>query len=112
MEEAQKRVCDRFAADYAPSDAALKVGIALATLGQEPINGLRHSPEGDTTGWYIWGGQEPSSANDFYQPLHVAHLTELLPAIVPYLGLPSGWRFQVAKDHEDVWFDASLLNNS
>jgi len=36
----------------------LKVGIARnVTSGLMPINGLRHPPEGDTTGWYIWAGE-------------------------------------------------------
>jgi hypothetical protein len=55
-------------------------------------------------------GQELSSAADFFQPVHVAHLNEILPAIIPYLGLPAGWRFQVAPGHEDVWFDRALLD--
>jgi hypothetical protein len=84
----------------------------MATLGQQPINGLRHPPRGDTSGWYVWAGETLSSAADFFQPVHAAHLGELLPAIIHYLGLPPGWRFQVAPGHEDVWFDATLLSES
>lgn len=90
----------------------MKLGVALATIGEQPLNGLRHPSTGDTTGWYVWGGQELSSADDFFQPVHVQHLDEILPAIIPYLGLPPGWRFQVAAGHEDVWFDGALLNAS
>lgn len=50
-----------------------------------------------------------SSDPDFFQPLRVEHLTHWCPAVIPYLLLPPGYRFQIAPGHEDVWFDASLL---
>lgn len=112
MDDAQAALCERFGAEFHPSQPHLKLGVALATLDQQPINGLRHPAQGDTTGWYVWGGPRLSSAADFFQPVHVAHLDEILPAIVPYLGLPVGWRFQVAVGHEDVWFDAALVNET
>lgn len=84
----------------------LKVGLALSSVGQ-PINGLRHPPEGDTTGWYLWRG-ELSRADDFFSPLHVRHLETRLPKVLPYLALPPGWRF--APGSEDVWYDESLLD--
>ena len=108
MDASQAAVCDRFGAECHPSEAHMKLGIALKTLGQQPVNGLRHPSGGDTTGWYIWGG-ELSASDDFFEPMHVNHVAEVLPAIIPYLALPAGWRFQIAQGHEDVWFDASLL---
>ena len=77
-----------------------------------PINGLRHPPEGDTTGWYIWAGENLSADADFFVPLCVVHLDEWCPEAIPYLGLPPGWRFLIADGHEDVWFDPSLLDIS
>ena len=74
-----------------------------------PINGLRHPPEGDTTGWYIWAGEELSEDPDFFVPLHFEHLAEWCPGVTKFLALPPGWRFLTAPDHEDVWFDVSLL---
>ena len=89
----------------------LKVGIALNVReGITPINGLRHPPEGDTTGWYIYAGEELSDDPDFFKPLHVEHLDKWCPQIKKYLGLPAGRRFLVAGDYEDVWFDESLLS--
>jgi hypothetical protein len=94
---------------FEPPSAFQKVGIALSTLHLEPLNGLRHWPERETCGWYIWGGVEMSSASDFFEALHVHHLNERCPAVLPYLALPPGYRFLVAPDHEDVWADPSLL---
>jgi hypothetical protein len=110
MDETQAALCERFGTECHWSQPHFKLGLALATLVQQPINGLRHPPTDDTTGWYVWGGEELSPADDFFQPVHVAHLNDVLPAITPYLGLPPGWRFQVAPGHEDAWFDAALLN--
>jgi hypothetical protein len=75
-----------------------------------PINGLRHPPVGAASGWYLWTGGEVDRADDgFFRPVHMAHLDRMHPDVVRYLALPAGWRFQVAPQHEDLWFDPSLL---
>jgi hypothetical protein len=107
----QRNICRQYGVSLYPSPFHLKVGIARnAHQGAFLINGLRHPPEGDTTGWYIWAGEEFSEAADFFEPLHVEHLVERCPEILPYLGLPPGWRFLIAPEYEDVWFDESLFN--
>jgi hypothetical protein len=107
---AQLAVCERFDAAPYPAPEASKVGIARDTgLHIVPINGLRHLPEGDTSGWYIWAGTELSAEPDFFEPLHVSHLGERCPTVLPYLALPPGWRFLLAPDYEDCWFDSTLL---
>jgi len=108
--EAQKSVCQKFGAPYVPAAAGFKVGIARNVLeGLLPVNGLRHLPVGDTTGWYIWAGEELSDDPDFFVPLHVEHLKDWCPDAVRFLGLPPGWRFLVAGDYEDAWEDPSLV---
>lgn len=89
----------------------MKVGIAKNVLDRLlPINGLRHPPTADTTGWYIWAGETLPSSDDFFVPLHVSHLEQWCPDTLQFLGLPSGWRFLAAPGHQDVWFDPTLLN--
>ena len=106
----QAAVCRRFGAAPDGVSAGLKVGIARNVRdGLMPLNGLRHRPEGDTTGWYIWAGEELSADPDFFVPLHVEHLGEWCPQVLPYLALPPGWRFLIAPGYEDVWPDDSLL---
>ena len=106
----QEAVCRSFGVPVVESPLERKVGIALnVRSGLLPINGLRHPPDGDTTGWYIWAGEELSTAPDFFVPLHVEHLTEWCPDVVKFLGLPPGWRFLKAGEYEDVWYDESLL---
>jgi hypothetical protein len=45
---------------------------------------------------------------EFFSPLHVAHLHEHVPELLPYLGLPPGWRVMLATGHEDVWYEEAV----
>jgi hypothetical protein len=106
----QRDLCLRYGAAYEPASNAEKIGIARNVReGMKPIHGLRHPPVGETSGWYIWAGDEPDQAPDFFVPLHVEHLDEWCPQAVRFLGLPPGWRFLIADDYEDVWEDPTLL---
>jgi len=109
IEQAQADICKQYGHQFlaCPIDSIL--GIAVHTLGHQTLNGLRHEPEGNTNGWYIWGGKH-SSASDFFSPQHTAHLLEKAPKLMNYFGLPPGCRFLLAKDFADVWFDSALLN--
>ena len=104
----QLEACERFGSPFSPPSEDEKVGVALATLSDTPLNALRHPAENGTSGWYIWGG-ELSDSPDFFQPLHVHHLVLHAPAIVPYLALAPGWRVLLAPGHVDVWYDPTLL---
>jgi len=111
IEGEQMALSKKYNAAFLESPNNLKVGISRNVKdGARPVNGLRHPPEGDTTGWYIWGGEEYSEDPDFFVPLHVEHLKEWCPLVLKYLGLPAGWRFLVTEDYEDVWEDETLLN--
>jgi hypothetical protein len=105
----QAAICARFVAGPQPPEGHETLGIALATIESRPLHGVRHAIEHGTCGWYVWGG-EMSDREDFFQPLCVDHLERRCPIIVPYLALPPGWRFLLAPDHEDVWFDPEVLN--
>lgn len=105
----QVKLCLKYNAIYTEYDEALKVGVSSNLKnGEYPLHGLRHEPTSGTSGWYIWCG-EYSESQDFFSPLHTCHLASWRPEIMKYLGLPPGWRFLIATDYEDVWFDASLL---
>lgn len=92
-----------------PPDFRSKLGISHRALaGDVPLHGLRHPPTADTCGWYLWSG-DWSDAESFFAPLHVAHVQDRLPHVVDILNLPPGWRFLLAADYHDLWFDSSLL---
>jgi hypothetical protein len=107
----QHAICERFGSPFDPPLPSLKIGIALSSLSALPLNALRHVPSGDTCGWFIWGGEAMSQASDFFAPLHVSHLAEYCPSLVPYLALAPGWRVLLAPGQNEVWFDRSLLAN-
>ena len=107
----QKEICRKYGSKWVEAPYYLKVGISSdVKRGLKPLNGLRHPPEGGTTGWYIWAGEELSQDPDFFMPLHVKHLIEWCPDALKYLGLAPGWRFLTDGDNEDVWYDESLLD--
>ena len=106
----QEKVCRKYGQVCMYPDPDSKVGIAIQTHGKLPINALRHPPQGNTNGWYIWYGEEMSRADDFFSPLHTSHLPDRCPEVLPFLGLPPGYRVLLAGNHVDVWYDADLLN--
>lgn len=107
----QHAMCARFGVLPVSAPGTFKVGLGRTVgSGLLPLNGLRHEPTEDTTGWYIWAGANLPDEPDFFLPLHVEHLGELVPEVIPYLTLPPGWRFLIAPGHEDVWEDVSLLD--
>lgn len=112
VSQSQREVCDRFGATPLAAPAERKVGISLNVhSGEVPLNAIRHLNVGDTTGWYVWRGEiDPiTQADDFFVPLHVAHLDEWCPELIPYLALPPGWGVLLAPGYEDIWFDEKLL---
>jgi len=108
--EEQRRICQKYQAGFLESLPQEKLGIAVETIGQLPINGLRHKPEESTCGWYIWCGEGFSDAPDFFKPLHVGHVTDYLPEVEEFLGLEPGYRFLLAGEHVDVWRDPKLID--
>ena len=106
--EPQKSICEKYNSNWKPINKKLKIGISKNNK-LEPINGLRHSAENGTTGWFIWFG-EYSEAPDFFQPMCAEHLLQIYPTIINYLGLEIGYRFLIDKNgYEDVWKDEKIM---
>lgn len=100
----QFNICKKYNSHIVNCHPFRKIGIAVETMKNEPIRGRRYLPQGDTEGWYIWGG-EFSEAEDFFQPIHIEHVQTLFPMIWNYLSLAPGFSFIIDKDgYEDVWF--------
>jgi hypothetical protein len=90
----------------APPDSIL--GYAVATEGCSPVHGLRLQATIDNNGWYLWYG-EYSTSESFFSPVHVKHLFPNHALVIQLLGLPPGYRFLMAENHLDIWYDPSLL---
>ena len=104
----QEQICARFSSGFHPPGPGVHLGIALGTLHLLPLNALRYRPEGSMSGWFVWGG-ELSQDPDFFQSLHVSHLVQYAPVLIPYLALEPGCRVLLAPGQEDVWHDPGVL---
>ncbi|MFG1995769.1 hypothetical protein ACGFJ7_37940 [Actinoplanes sp. NPDC048988] len=106
----QRRVCRRFGVRGVAPGGGSMVGLALSR-GPEvlPLNAVRHLPVGASNGWYVWRGEADPADDGFYSPLHVEHLSDHAPELIPYLALPPGWAVVLAPGYEDVYFDEDLL---
>lgn len=80
-EERQRRVCHSYGAGFVRPTPGSKVGVARDVVSDvQPLNGLRHPPAGHTCGWFLWRGEEAlSHAENYFQPMHVEHLTTECP---------------------------------
>jgi hypothetical protein len=109
IELSQRALCSQYGASFARTLPEEKLGFALGTAGLKPINGLRHPVSAGTSGWYIWCGQAFSESAEFFDPLHASHIYAIMPDIGRLLGLPAGYRFLLAGEYLDVWYDEKLL---
>ena len=111
MSDSALSVCERLGITPSPPLPGSKLGLALSTLGNLPINALRHSPSEGTSGWYIWCGESLLETVDFFSPLHIEHVYNYVSQIEGYLDLPPGYRILLGDSgFEDVWYDATLLD--
>lgn len=100
----QQAICTKFHSQFSPLADDAMVAVAIQTLGQMPINGLRYPlQQRDNVGWFIYCG-EYSDDDDFFKPMHISHLYQLLPQVLPYLALAENFAFVIDDtDYEDVY---------
>ena len=107
--EQQKEVCKKLNLTWVECLPNQVIGLA-DNINDIPIHGLRHPIENNSTGWYVWS-KDFSSESDFFKPHHTAHLIDIKPQLLKYLGLPIGYRFLIDdKGYEDIWYDETLLS--
>lgn len=100
----QKLVCEEYGSKYIAVHENDVIAVAVASLNQEPIVGIRNKPEaGEDVTWFIYAGEHHDS-EDFFQTVSVKELDKLLPEVLPYLALEHGYRFMIDREeYEDVW---------
>ena len=107
----QLLVCRGQGVEPDPPSVDEKLGISRDfARSTYPINGLRHPAERGTCGWYLWSGENLSDESDFFEPVHVKHIDRRCPEVSQFLALPPGWRFLLAPNQLEVWYDESLLD--
>jgi hypothetical protein len=110
-EDRQRATCALYGSKFVETSRYERLGVADNVIsGMLPLNGLRHPPVEGASGWYIWAGDTLSADPRFFRPLHASHILEYCPEVGPFLGLAPGWRFLIAGDYQDVWYDPELLD--
>lgn len=81
----QRQVRAEHQVPWKPPVGGAIVGVALEVGGDKwPIHGLRQPIEGTSCGWYLWAGEgELDRSPDYFQPVHVEHLYERRPEVLP-----------------------------
>lgn len=103
MNSEQKFICAKYNSARVSASPSSMTGLAIETLSQQPIYGVRVKPQGNESGWYIWGG-DLGSCDDFFEPVHHEHVKDICPFLEKYLALDYGFKFIVDKNgFEDVW---------
>ena len=70
-------ICSRMGVTSDDPKPNERLGISANVLsGLQPLNALRHRPEGGTCGWYIWAGEQLSDDPYYFESLHAEHLSE------------------------------------
>ncbi len=102
--DVQKCNCMKFNSKFVQPLENEMVAVALDSLGKIPITGIRNVLEGgENISWFFYCG-EFSEDDDFFKPIHISHLENYLPEVIPYLALEEGFRFVIDKEgYEDVW---------
>lgn len=105
----QKLLCEEFGSRYIEVQGDDVVAVAVQTLKQDPIVGLRNRPEPEqSVSWFLYGG-ELAEGEDAFETMTVRELQDILPQVLPYLALDVGFRFMIdGDDYEDVWKEGDL----
>lgn len=100
----QKLLCEEVESAYIEVKGDDVVAVAVQTLNQDPIVGIRKVPEtAENVSWYIYGGELPEGEAVF-ETMTIKKLQDILPDVLPYLALDIGYRFMIdGDDYEDVW---------
>ncbi|ALH96032.1 hypothetical protein [Acinetobacter equi] len=100
----QKLLCEEVGSAYIEVKGDDVVAVAVHTLNQDPIVGIRKPVETEeNVSWYIYGG-ELQEGEDFFETMTVKKLQDIIPEVLPYLALDIGYRFMIdGDDYEDVW---------
>jgi len=100
----QADICKQYQSSIIPYSGDDMIAVALDSIGKQPIYGTRIHPEpGERISWFFHCGKHSDSV-DFYQPIHIQHLKDLIPDIEKYLCLDYGYKIIITPNgHEDVW---------
>jgi hypothetical protein len=109
--EGQHSICKRVGADFEPPSPAQMVSISVGVLeGQRPLEGVRYPAPPHMSGWYLTTKTYSGDIKDL-RVEHLCHVTAKRPELTRYLALPPGFRFNLSKTADEVFFDRAVLKD-
>ncbi|POP40664.1 hypothetical protein CHU32_26155 [Superficieibacter electus] len=102
----QKNICRKYNSPNFFCSGVEVIGVAINSMKNQPIYGVRVIRENNSCGWYLWGG-DYSSSDDFFQTVHFSHINDVIPDyVIKYLALAPGFKFITdLNGYEDVWYE-------
>jgi hypothetical protein len=95
-EPMQREVCATANAPFAAPDYAKAVWLGPSVAdGNRLIYGDRYAETSGWSGWYLMAADQPKPAPTAIRFEHLRHLVSIREDLMPYLGLPVGWTFEV-----------------
>lgn len=105
--QGQHDLCTAVGAAFGPPHASHTVYVSEGVYeGVLPLEGVRYPAHPPDAGWFLTTDQYNGDFRSLKR-VHLFHLTEARPELIPLVGLPAGYRFTL-KDEDcdcDVWFD-------
>lgn len=107
----QHVICGRADTTFEPPSPAQKVSISVGVLeGQRPLEGVRYPAPPHMSGWYLTTDTYSGDIKDL-RVEHLYHVTAKRPELARYLALPPGFRFNLSKTADEVFFDRAVLKD-
>jgi hypothetical protein len=107
----QSNTCRRFRAEFEPPKPDQKVAISVGVLdGDIPVWGVRYVAPPHMSGWYLTTERFSGNVADLTVE-HLYHVTARRADLVPFLALPTGFRFAVTHNGADAAFDQDVLKS-
>jgi hypothetical protein len=98
----QMMLCTKYGVEFCPIGADRLVAVTPRALDDHsPLEGGRHEPDGDMSGWFLTGSDFAGNVSDF-QILHLYHVTSKRPELAKFLALPEGYLFRLRGNEEHV----------
>jgi len=106
----QTKICEKYQSAVVPCYENEIIALAVESIGKQPTYGTRIRPKsGEKVAWFFYSG-ENTQETDFFKPVHIHHVKELMPELEKYLCLDFGYKIIIDdRGYEDVWRESEMI---
>ena len=98
-EPIQRQVCATARAPFVAPDYSKLVWLGPSVPeGNRFVYGGRYAATSGWSGWSLMAAEQPKPPPTAIRSEHLRHLVSIREDLMPYLGLPVGWRFELFAD--------------